>query len=545
MAVIIQDNFDLAAAKAVDQRYAKLVGGVSTPYLDPAEAINAIPQIYRHRGLTVCVADGTSIKEYWFKDDTTTLVPKSGAVGGAKNGLTLDSGDGNIKLGGALTENTVVTLGPAFNTNSLNLFISPVSTASSPYPNPVTTESQKGVFSCFSPSKFHNNVSIGGLGVSDRYSSPSDVNTQPLFIYRADGIKNSPVCVSTYSLYEIYGAASNLTGSSTTIAAAFDQFEWSVSADVNLTNINGSGVNKSTATFAGNKSYFVYSSLYNTTNGNISANSAQAVFRARRIVYSGVSSSGNTLTLQSSATPAADQVSTGDSIVADGVGTWPLNVRVLVVSGNTITMDYWNGSAYVPYTPSPALSGATIIIGRKGTVSASPNSIDNVINYRAMTPVPDQQLGYRGTLGKVVGLQIDDLRVGVGSTQNPSLEKAKGNLGNSYGILQLGELDKNYLAGPLIIPKSGSTNAGNKSMGFAQLVNGSVTINTTAARQNNSMVFVCHMFPSGVVPSGPSGTPGFLYVRNTEINDGSFTIKSTSATDNSFVNWWVTANSQY
>ena len=541
MAVVIQDNFSLAAAKAVDNRYEKVSsGGVSIPYTSTSEALSSIPLVYRHIGLTVAIDNGSGgATEYWFKDNTTTLVPKSGAVGGAKNGLTLDTGDGNIKLGGALTENTVITLGVPFNANSLNLFVSPVSTATAPYPNPVTTESQNGVFSCFSPSKFYNNVTIGGVTVTDRYNSPNSTNKQPLYVYRAAGILDSAVCVSTYSLYEAFGSSiSNFAGTSTTVAAAFDQFEWSASVDVNLSNI--SGLNKSTATFAGNKSYFVYSSLYSTTNGNMSANSAQGVFKARRVTYTNVSSSGNTLTLQPSATPAADQVSTGDSVVADGVGTWPVNVRVLVVSGNTITMDYWNGSSYVPYTPSPALSGATILIGRKGTLSASPNSIDNFINYRAMTPVADQQLGYRGTLGKVVGLQIDDLRTGVGSTQNPALQKSTGTLSNSYGILQLGELDKNYLAGPLIIPKAGNVSAVNKSMGSLQLNGtGSITINTTAARAANSIVFVSYMY----VPN--PGNAGFIYVRDTEISDGSFILRSTNAADNNYVNWWIVANSQY
>jgi hypothetical protein len=89
------------------------------------------------------------------------------------------------------------------------------------------------------------------------------------------------------------------------------------------------------------------------------------------------------------------------------------------------------------------LSGAVIIIGRKGT-SANSNSIDNVINYRSMAPAPDQQVGYRGTLGKIVGLQIDDLKAGVGSPSfNPSTQRSIGTLSASFGILQLGQDDTN------------------------------------------------------------------------------------------------------
>jgi hypothetical protein len=110
MSVVIQDNFSLAAAKAVDNRYEKVTsGGVSIPYAKLSEAYTAIPLVYRHIGLTVAIDNGSGgANEYWFKNDTTTLVPKSGAVSDAKNGLTLDT-DGKIKLGGSIIENTTVS----------------------------------------------------------------------------------------------------------------------------------------------------------------------------------------------------------------------------------------------------------------------------------------------------------------------------------------------------------------------------------------------------------------------------------------------------
>lgn len=109
MSVTIQDNFKVASAKAIDSKYGLTsAGGATVPYNSTADVLSgpdSIPLSYRYQGLTVAVKDGvSSVKEYWFKDNLTTLVPKSGAVSDAKNGLTLDTSDGKIKLGGTLTD---------------------------------------------------------------------------------------------------------------------------------------------------------------------------------------------------------------------------------------------------------------------------------------------------------------------------------------------------------------------------------------------------------------------------------------------------------
>lgn len=111
MSVVIQDNFSLAAAKAVDNRYEKVTsGGTSVPYANLSEAYTAIPLVYRHIGLTVAIDNGSGgATEYWFKNDTNTLVPKSGAVANADNGLNLTSG--YVKLGGALTQSSTTITG--------------------------------------------------------------------------------------------------------------------------------------------------------------------------------------------------------------------------------------------------------------------------------------------------------------------------------------------------------------------------------------------------------------------------------------------------
>ena len=67
--------------------------------------------------------------------------------------------------------------------------------------------------------------------------------------------------------------------------------------------------------------------------------------------------------------------------------------------------------------------------------------------------------------------------------------------------------------------------------------NSTATVTTTAARAGNSMVFVSYMLPSG--------TPGVIFVRDSDISNGSFIIKSNSTTDTSYVNWWVISHSPY
>ena len=120
MSVVIQDNFSLAAAKAVDNRYEKVTsGGTSVPYANTSEALTAIPLVYRHIGLTVAIDNGSGgATEYWFKDNTTTLVPKGGAVANADNGLSLTTG--YVKLGGALTQATTNITG---SNQSLNFYL--------------------------------------------------------------------------------------------------------------------------------------------------------------------------------------------------------------------------------------------------------------------------------------------------------------------------------------------------------------------------------------------------------------------------------------
>lgn len=123
MSVTIQDNFNLAAAKSIDSRYGTLSGiGQTVPYANTTAALTNIPSAYRFLGLTVGIYDGSSVKEYWFKDNLITLVPKGEtSFTNVTNGLNLSNVDSKIRLGGNLTETTTTVNGVDIDGIPLNL----------------------------------------------------------------------------------------------------------------------------------------------------------------------------------------------------------------------------------------------------------------------------------------------------------------------------------------------------------------------------------------------------------------------------------------
>lgn len=86
----------------VESKYFNIAG---TPYINTAQVLSEIPIGIRHKGLTVAVADGSSIKEYWFKDSKANedLIVKdllgnltlSGSNTGDETALTIITKIGN------------------------------------------------------------------------------------------------------------------------------------------------------------------------------------------------------------------------------------------------------------------------------------------------------------------------------------------------------------------------------------------------------------------------------------------------------------------
>lgn len=73
------------------------------------------------------------------------------------------------------------------------------------------------------------------------------------------------------------------------------------------------------------------------------------------------------------------------------------------------------------------------------SLGGASGTIDKVIGYRVMSPVADVLIDYNGTIGEMVGVQIESQSgpVGTGGVVN-----------TSYGIKQLGASDKNQFEGP-------------------------------------------------------------------------------------------------
>ena len=92
MSVVIQDNFGLAAAKDVDNRYGTLSGALMVPYADLTAAYAGVPSQYRYLGLTVGILDGSRVKEWWYRDDLNTLVPKTTILYDGTTGIVITPG---------------------------------------------------------------------------------------------------------------------------------------------------------------------------------------------------------------------------------------------------------------------------------------------------------------------------------------------------------------------------------------------------------------------------------------------------------------------
>jgi len=71
MAIILNDNINVEAPKATDNRYG--------PYANTAVALTSVPAYQRYQGLVVGVLISGSVVEYWFKDGTAdgNLVAKA------------------------------------------------------------------------------------------------------------------------------------------------------------------------------------------------------------------------------------------------------------------------------------------------------------------------------------------------------------------------------------------------------------------------------------------------------------------------------------
>jgi hypothetical protein len=129
MAILINDNYDLAANKPFDARYLN----IDTPWTDIPAVLAGIPT-YRYIGLTVNIAG----VEYWWKDGVGDgdLVEKiftgGGTITGATNGLHINGvNDKEVVLGGDLITGTTINGLGSHELDFINLSGFQVSTSGS------------------------------------------------------------------------------------------------------------------------------------------------------------------------------------------------------------------------------------------------------------------------------------------------------------------------------------------------------------------------------------------------------------------------------
>lgn len=141
--------------------------------------------------------------------------------------------------------------------------------------------------------------------------------------------------------------------------------------------------------------------------------------------------------------------------------------------------------------------------------------LDKYIGYRAKAPIASGGNNYNGTIAEVVGVQIDNQRAYMAGGSSGSITQ-------SYGILQLGTRDENYLAGTLKLPNISGTTT---------LVGGTKTVSASSVTTTSKIFVSCNT---------PGGTQGFLSAPTASIVQGvSFVINSSSALDTSTVNWVI------
>jgi hypothetical protein len=121
MAILLNDNLDIAVNKPTDSRYG--------PHTSTAAALSAIPSIKRYKGLTVGILSAGVVEDYWFRDDIldASLIAKTAGSGSGGTNATA--------LQGKNIATTAPTAGQTLVWNSVTLVWEP----STPVPSTVVS----------------------------------------------------------------------------------------------------------------------------------------------------------------------------------------------------------------------------------------------------------------------------------------------------------------------------------------------------------------------------------------------------------------------
>lgn len=288
---------------------------------------------------------------------------------------------------------------------------------------------------------FTNNISVGlsATSITDKNNSDISINNIPLTVIKAaNDLTVAPLMASTNSILVINNVSATAYQPGL-VSSVLGQLNYSSSSARDLTGRSN---------FSATGGYFVFNSATTTTGGEyISGLYGQGLFQGKDIYFTGVSSSvaSSVVTLQFQSQANLSSLATGDMVRvaggSPGSGDFAhVDVQVSTVNNTTKTVVLKKYDNTTNVTLTAALVNRTIIIIK------AVGSLDTFIAIKASYPTPSRYLGFKGTLTTAIGLQIEDQRIGVGSSYTAATERPTGTLTTTYGIKQIGVNDINSFA---------------------------------------------------------------------------------------------------
>ena len=366
----------------------------------------------------------------------------------SNNGLTKTGN--NIQLGGALVKATTVT---TTGTNTLTLaglvvnasptyiitesatgeLIKTLASSIIPTPTPPTT-ADNGL------TKTLNNIQLGG----------------PL-------IQNTSVSLGTYGLTLRSGVSGQtgiqiIPGAVQDCIAPGNTYDW----NTDVFNIWGKIQQSGKSWFKDNVGIGVQPDSNNSSCGNKVRLTVDQSSSSFNTTFNGVrSSTHSTLYLQGT---LGNDTSNGE-ITSSTIGSLYFSSTGNVTLKNPVDAAYSGINGRITFTGSNGGIKTSGAVGQDGVLAAVASrslftdaggviapgnngpSLSKYVGFQALGPQPYGGNTYTGTIDDVVGVQIEDQRgSGMGGNNTERL-LGKGLVTNSWGVRQLGLLDRNYFAG--------------------------------------------------------------------------------------------------
>lgn len=340
----------------------------------------------------------------------------------ADNGLTYTST--NVQLGGLLIQPTAISTSVSNTLSILGL----VTTSSPDY---ILTETNAGVVQMTATSTLTSNILSGITANNGLTKTGSTIQLGGTLI------QNSTINLSAYSL--------TFSGSNTTISMLPGTRTPNPTTGNDRLNVDAN-LSVTQQTYLAKNVGIGATPFLPTDSGDVRLNVYKIGLPDTGKVTVGASSSVVELTTAGTYTGATSSYYGGISRInftLDGTGN-----QVLKTGGTyTGALSYFQFGTGRDVTGGTCSAHAAQAQFQDPSLGGTPGTIDRVITYRALSPVANTIIGYNGTIGEYVGLQIEDQKAFIDGDPNA------GTITDSYAIKQLGGDDVNLLNGPLILQK--------------------------------------------------------------------------------------------